>query len=128
MSMSILDDLDDYQPPGQKRKVGLTFNEDEGRFVLTFAPDISKTELLEAWDRFENARTVLSGKSYRKKTKVPRHIALLLGVRFLRSNGITFNVIHQAYSNKEVPYFTEEYPFDTEFDLKKYYDRNISKV
>ena len=128
MSMSILDDLDDYQPPGQKRKVGMTFNAEQGRFVLTFDPDVSKTELLEAWGRFENARTLLSGKSYHKRTKPPRHIALLLGVRFFRSNGITFNLIHQAYSNKEVPYFNEEYPFDTEFDLKKYYDRNISKV
>jgi hypothetical protein len=112
----------------KKRKTGLTYNEKDNRFVITFDSDISKAEFLEAWTRFEDARRKLTGKSHFTKRRPPKDIQLLLGVRFFKSFGATYKSIHEAYSNKQVPYYNGEYKFLTEFDLQKYYNRNIRKL
>jgi hypothetical protein len=68
------------------------------------------------------------GKSHVKKINQPKDIDLLLGIHFLRLFGITYKNIHQAYINKEVPHYNGNYHFLTEFDLQKYYKRNIGKI
>lgn len=122
--MSILDRLN--QP--KKRKAGLTYNENEHRFVITFDPDISKAEFLDVWTRFDQARKKVTGKSRFKKVKPPNDIDLLLGVHFLRLLNIPYSRIHQAYKNKEVPHYNGNYHYLTEFELKTYYYRNVGKI
>lgn len=115
-------------PKPNKRKAGLTYNDKENRFVITFDSDISKAEFLEEWTRFEKARKKLTGKTHFTKRRDVNNPQLLLGVRFFRSFGIPFRVIHEEYDNKNVPYYNGEYKFLTEFELKKYYDRNKEKL
>jgi hypothetical protein len=118
----------EYLNRPKKQKAGLTYNEKEHRFVITFDPDISKAEFMEVWSRFAEARKKTIGKSHVKKINQPKDIDLLLGIHFLRLFGITYKNIHQAYINKEVPHYNGNYHFLTEFDLQKYYKRNIGKI
>jgi len=124
MRMSILDLLNEPA----KRKAGLTYNKKENRFVITFDPDITKAEFLEAWTRFDDARKKITGKKHFKKQRAPTDASLLLGVHFFRLRGIPFKLIHEAYLNKEVPFYNGKYRFLTEFDLQKYYNRNKVKI
>lgn len=121
---SIFDRL--HEP--KRKKAGLTFNKNEGRFVITFDWDISKSELLEEWNRFTKVRHEITGKSRFNRKNEPSDVDLLLGIQFLRLCGAKWGAIHDAYMNKEVPHYKGKYGFDTEFDLQKYYNRNIDKV
>lgn len=122
--MSILDELD--KP--KKRKVGLTYNEKEHRFVITFDPDITKDEFMVEWKRFDTARKKMAGKSRFTKSRPPKDIQLVLGVKFFRSFGIPFKVIHNEYSKGRVKSYSGSYEYDTEFELQKYYNRNKHKI
>ncbi len=121
-------DPDNLEPIKLRPKAGLTYNTQENRFVISFDSDASRTEILQQLKRFEDARKKISGQSHFKKQRLPNDVQLLLGVRFFRSFGLSFPVIHEIYSKDQVPYYNEEYRFLTEFDLAKYYNRNIEKI
>jgi hypothetical protein len=64
----------EYLNRPKKQKAGLTYNEKEHRFVITFDPDISKAEFMEVWSRFAEARKKTTGKSHVKKINQPKEI------------------------------------------------------
>ncbi len=102
----------------------MDYDVEKQKFIISFGIDATKEEFLQAWDTFSDARAKVTGKKHYKRVKPPKDLVLLYGVYFLRKRKLTFKNIHEAYANDEIPYFDGEYPFLTEFDLQKYYNRN----
>lgn len=125
--MSILD-LINSPESGKDRKAGLTFDKTQERFAIAFDSDVSKAEVMEQWERFSKMRKELTGKTHTNKRRKVTNEELLLQVKFFKELGASYRQIHEAFLKNEVPYFKGDYSYDTEFDLKKYYERNISKI
>lgn len=106
------------------KKAGISYDNERKKFVLWFDFDVTKTELLNGWNLFNEVRKKVTGRAHYKSEKLPDDLVFLYGVHFLRKHHATFKQIHDAYMNNDMPYFGGEYHFLTEFDLQKYYDRN----
>ena len=106
------------------KKIGMHYDVEKQKFIISFDFDATKEEFLQAWDTFSEARTKVTGRKHYKRLKPPKDLVLLYGVDFLMKTNLTFKDIHEAYDNNQIPYFNGEYPFLTEFDLQKYYNRN----
>ncbi len=110
--------------PIPSQKVGFEFDPARKKFIIWFGINATKSDVLNEWEKFNKAREIVTGKKHYKKDKLPKDLALLGVVQFLRKKNLTFKQIHDVFANEENPYYDDSYHFPTEFELQKYYNRN----
>jgi hypothetical protein len=101
----------------------LTYKELEGRFVVSFKPDIKKYQFEELWNLIKKNRAQLRLKE--SKLKPPEYPELLYAIYRALSRGCTFHEINTLYQSSSLPLFNGKptNKFLNAEDLSGYYYR-----